>query len=68
MKIAILTLRVDNNYGGHLQRYALSRILQNLGHEPIVLYFRSTWVRDTWIKRLKKSNEECYKGIAWSKT
>lgn len=52
MKIAILTLRVDNNYGGHLQRYALSRVLQDMGHDACVLYFRSTWDNDSTKKRL----------------
>jgi len=32
MKIALLNLPVDNNYGGHLQRYALIKTLQKLGH------------------------------------
>lgn len=50
MKIAILTLRVDNNYGGHLQRYALSCVLRDMGHDATVLYFRSTWLNDS-IKR-----------------
>lgn len=63
MKIATLTLRVDNNYGGHLQRYALSKVLQDLGHEPIVLFFRSTWVRDTWYKRIKKAVKNVAKAL-----
>jgi len=33
MKIALLNLVIDNNYGGNLQRYALCRILQKEGHE-----------------------------------
>ena len=33
MKIALLNLPFDNNYGGNLQRYALVRTLQRLGHE-----------------------------------
>ena len=57
-KIGILTLRVDNNYGGHLQRYALSRVLQDMGHDACVLYFRSTWNNDSTKKRLKKSRKE----------
>lgn len=32
MKIALLTLQYDNNYGGNLQRFALMTILQKLGH------------------------------------
>lgn len=33
MKIAILNLPVDNNYGGNLQRYALVKVLQRMGHD-----------------------------------
>lgn len=33
MKIALLNLPVDNNYGGNLQRYALMKVLQDLGHD-----------------------------------
>ena len=33
MKIALLNLPIDANYGGNLQRYALITILQRLGHE-----------------------------------
>lgn len=33
MKIALLNLPLDNNYGGNLQRYALMKILQDMGHE-----------------------------------
>lgn len=37
MKIGILNLPIDNNYGGHLQRYALMSVLKSMGHEPINL-------------------------------
>ena len=63
LKIGILTLRVDNNYGGHLQRYALSKVLHDLGHESVVLYFRSTWVHDTWMKRIKKATKNAIKAL-----
>ena len=33
MKIALLNLPFDNNYGGNLQRYALMKVLENLGHD-----------------------------------
>lgn len=35
MKIALLNLPFDNNYGGNLQRFALVRTLQRLGHEVV---------------------------------
>lgn len=37
MKIAILTQPLIQNYGGILQCYALQTILQNMGHEVVVL-------------------------------
>jgi len=57
MKIALLTLRVDNNYGGNLQRYALSRFLAEMGHDVIVLYFRSEWNKDRFYIRVKNTIE-----------
>lgn len=33
MKIAVLNLPFDNNYGGNLQRYALVKVLQRMGHQ-----------------------------------
>ncbi|QDF29516.1 polysaccharide pyruvyl transferase family protein [Halarcobacter anaerophilus] len=38
MKIAILTMTFNNNYGGYLQAYALMQILKKLGHEPKLLF------------------------------
>lgn len=40
MKIGILTQKLENNYGGILQNYALQVILQQLGHTPITIDFR----------------------------
>ena len=33
MRIALLNLPLDNNYGGNLQRYALVKVIQGLGHD-----------------------------------
>lgn len=33
MKIALLNLPYDSNYGGNLQRYALMKVLQDMGHD-----------------------------------
>lgn len=35
MRIALLNLPFDNNFGGSLQRYALVKVLQAMGHEVI---------------------------------
>ena len=33
MKVALLNLPIDDNYGGNLQRFALVKVLQSMGHE-----------------------------------
>ena len=38
MKIALLNLPFDNNYGGNLQRYALIKTLESKGHEVVYLF------------------------------
>lgn len=35
MKIAILNLPFDNNYGGNLQRFALMKVLEQMGHHAV---------------------------------
>ena len=37
MKIALLNLPLDSNYGGNLQRYALMKVLSRMGHDVIHL-------------------------------
>lgn len=37
MKIGILTLPLHTNYGGILQAYALQNVLENMGHEAIII-------------------------------
>lgn len=57
MKIGIITLPLNTNYGGILQAYALRTLLQRLGHEVYILEskrppFHSKWVLPlVWIKR-----------------
>ena len=46
MRIGILNLPLDNNYGGNLQRYALVKVLQDMGHSPIHLYLRNDSIVD----------------------
>lgn len=66
MKIAILTLPLNNNIGGILQAYALGHVLRCMGHEVVhiekkethsVVYqssykFYSWWYTRRWIKQL----------------
>lgn len=37
MKVGILTVPFNNNYGGYLQCYALMKTIRSLGHEPVVI-------------------------------
>ena len=36
MKIGLLNMPLDNNYGGNLQRYALITVLQRMGHQAVL--------------------------------
>lgn len=40
MKIALLNLPFDNNYGGNLQRYALMKVLRDMGHDVTYLFLK----------------------------
>lgn len=50
MKIALLNLPFDSNYGGNLQRYALVKVLQNMGAEVEHLFIMYR-PRLKWYKR-----------------
>lgn len=50
MRIGILTLPYDNNYGGNLQRYALIKYLQSMGHDAIHLNLRNSYLLP-WYKK-----------------
>lgn len=60
MKIALLNLPYDNNYGGNLQRYALMKILQDMGHDVTHINLRFhrqlPWYKKpfVYVKRLLK--------------
>lgn len=60
MRIGIVTLPLEMNYGGILQNWALQQALKSLGHEPITIdayqrfstpHYVYNWVR-SWSKRL----------------
>ncbi len=62
MKIAILTLRLYDNYGGILQNYALCRVLKTFGHdvESFRLVKPKSWkmrIKDM-LKRILIANED----------
>lgn len=43
MKIGIITIPPQANYGGILQAYALQTIIQRMGHEVVILDKNKTW-------------------------
>lgn len=55
MKIALLNMPIDNNYGGMLQRYALVKVLQDMGHEVVHLNMRFPINVGTPMQRLIRS-------------
>lgn len=50
MRIAILTLPLNTNYGGILQAYALQTVLQRMGHEVVVADLDQTLRRGAWVQ------------------
>ena len=53
MRIALLNLPFDNNYGGNLQRFALMVVLQNMGHDVTHIFLRIHY-KLPWYKALKE--------------
>ena len=41
MRIGLLTLPFNNNYGGFLQAYALMTVLKQMGHDVELIYRRA---------------------------
>ena len=60
MKIAILTLDLQTNFGGILQAYALQTVLERMGHEVVHLQAKHSRLHNpvvmplVWCKRLYK--------------
>lgn len=53
MKIGILTLPFNNNYGGFLQAYALQTVLEEKGHEVVIVNRRGRTL--SFLKRIKRA-------------
>lgn len=41
MRVAVITFPLINNYGGIIQAFAMMKLLEDLGHEPILVNFQS---------------------------
>ena len=48
MKIGILTLPLQDNYGGLLQNFAVQKVLQQMGHEAITIDYMKTPTPPLW--------------------
>ncbi len=48
MNVAILNLPLDDNYGGHLQRYAMVTTLKKMGHSPSHISLRKNFKIPAW--------------------
>lgn len=55
MKIGILTLPFNNNYGGYLQAYALMTVLKDMGHSPTIILRRGNFVKCSLWHKLKNA-------------
>lgn len=64
MKICLVTLTDNNNYGTMLQAYATAKIIQNMGHEIYFLnYHRSYYSTFNWVKRTINSKSSLLKKV-----
>lgn len=52
MKIALINLPLDNNYGGNLQRYALMTVLKSMNHEVVHVQLLHKFNLPFWKKPL----------------
>ena len=69
MKIGMLTLPFNNNYGGYLQAYALMTVLKGMGHDVELIYrkhnyrplsLRIKYFIKTWVKCLLGQKHELF--------
>ena len=52
MRIALLNLQYDNNYGGNLQRFALMKVLQSMGHDVTHINLRFNFNPQPWYRKI----------------
>ena len=63
MRIALLNLPLDNNYGGNLQRYALVTSLEKLGHQVTFLQCESVVRKEPEYKLIPRYAKRILKKI-----
>ena len=66
MRIGVLTLPLHNNFGGILQAYALQQVLNNLGHDAMLIDKSKYVSLGPWYKKypiyLKRAIRKCLGG------
>lgn len=63
MRIGILTVPFNNNYGGYLQAFALLTTLKELGHKPTIIMYRHKKEKVGIKLKIKFFIENLIKGI-----
>lgn len=63
MRIGILTLPFNNNYGGYLQAYALMTVLKRMGYEPTMIMRRHNKKKNSFFFYLKYAVKGIIKSI-----
>lgn len=53
LRIGVLTLPLNENYGGNLQAFALMKVLEQMGHAPALLNRRFKWERGNQPSRVQ---------------
>lgn len=60
MRIALLNLPRDNNYGGNLQRYALMHVLETMGHDVEHINLKNSY-SPSFIRQLARWTKRTFK-------
>lgn len=67
MKIGLLTVPFNNNYGGYLQAFALMVVLKRMGHEPTLIMRRHNKRKMDWKTFVKYFIKGVYHSFVYAK-
>lgn len=67
MKIGLLTVPFNNNYGGYLQAFALMIVLKRMGHEPTLIMRRHNKSEMDWKTFVKYFIKGVYHSFVYAK-
>jgi coenzyme F420-reducing hydrogenase beta subunit len=60
LKVGIMTLPLNKNYGGNLQAFAMMEALRKLGHQPVLVNRRHPLATDESDKNIAGENQDLY--------